>query len=220
MTLRALDLFCGAGGASMGLSIAGYDVTGVDASPQPSYPFKFIQADALTRIPKVFDLIWASPPCQAFTAYKRRPGHVSPAENLIPQVRQILQDSGIPYIIENVPGAPLEDPFMLCGSMFDLDVRRHRIFETSFPVMAPDCAHHKQTPRFPPATNRKNLRSTVEVGVWRIPLHVQQTANGHRLDGAQGAVAGNPAGLQRIHCETGRRLHEPRCMNENSRADS
>ena len=62
--------------------------------------------------------------------------------------------------------------------MFDLDVRRHRLFETSFPVIAPECAHHKQTPRFPPATNRKNLRRTVEVGVWRIPLHVQQTAMG------------------------------------------
>lgn len=80
--------------------------------------------------------------------------------------------------MENVPGAPLRSPITLCGSMFGLDVRRHRHFETSYPLQQPRCLHQKQTPRFPPATNRTNLRSTVEVGVWRIPLDVQQRAMG------------------------------------------
>ncbi len=179
--MRALDLFCKAGGASSGLVRAGFVVTGVDLEEQPNYPFSFIRADVVTLATNMlqeFDLVWASPPCQGFTAYKRRKNHVRPRANLIPAVREMLKASGVPYIIENVPGAPLEQPTMLCGSMFGLDVRRHRMFETSFPVTPPKCRHHEQTPRFPPATNRKNLRSTVEVGVWRIPLDVQQRAMG------------------------------------------
>jgi len=176
---KALDLFCGAGGASMGLHRAGFDVVGVDINPQPRYPFSFVQADA-TRPPFDlcdFDFIWASPPCQAFTAYKRRPDHVAPRDNLIPAVRAMLRDHPR-WAIENVPGAPLDRPIVLCGSMFGLDVRRHRLFETSFPMLAPICQHDQQTPRFPQATNRKNKRSTVEVGVWRIPLATQRAAMG------------------------------------------
>jgi len=177
--MKALDLFCGAGGASMGLHRAGFEVTGVDLEPHPDYPFTFRLGNALAQSDlHAFDLIWASPPCQGFTAYKRRPGHVRPRDNLIPAVRDMLRASGRPYIIENVEGAPLENPVKLCGSMFGLDVRRHRLFETSFEVTPPLCQHHLQTPRFPPATNRKNLRSTVEVGVWRIPLDVQHRAMG------------------------------------------
>jgi DNA (cytosine-5)-methyltransferase 1 len=170
---------------SAGLRDAGFDVIGVDINPQPNYPARFIQADIMTMSSHDFsvlcagvDFIWASPPCQAFTAYKRRGGHVRPRENLIPRVREMLQLTGIPYAIENVVGAPLQDAVVLCGSMFNLDVRRHRLIETSFPMLAPACQHEKQTPRFAPATNRKNKRSTVEVGVWRIPLDVQQRAMG------------------------------------------
>lgn len=167
----------------MGLHRAGFEVVGVDIEPQSNYPFEFRQGDvrALLAQPDCmsgYDLIWASPPCQAFTAYKRRSGHVAPRENLIPEVRGALQSSGVPYIIENVGGAPLDQPVMLCGSMFGLDVRRHRYFECSFPVLAPQCRHDLQAPRFAPATNRKNLRKTVEVGVWRIPLEVQRQAMG------------------------------------------
>ncbi len=122
--------------------------------------------------------MWASPPCQAFTAYKRRHGHVGEHPDLIEPTRRMLRESGVPHIIENVPGAPLEDPVQLCGSSFGLDVRRHRLFETSFPVLAPPCDHSWQTPRFPPASNRQNLRCTVEVGVYRIPLETQQRAMG------------------------------------------
>jgi DNA (cytosine-5)-methyltransferase 1 len=173
---RALDLFCGAGGASMGLHRAGFDVTGVDVVPQPNYPFRFCQADALTFPLDGFDFVWASPPCQAFTAYKRRPNHVRPRDNLIPIVRERLEKAGAPWVLENVPGAPLQNPLTLCGSMFGLDVCRHRHFEASFLVLTPSCNHVVQRPRFKQATNRKNLRSTVEIGVWRIPLAVQQAA--------------------------------------------
>lgn len=176
--LRALDLFCCAGGASAGLAAAGFDVTGVDVEPQPEYPFRFVQANALDFGVSGFDLIWASPPCQAFTAYKRRPGHVAPRDNLIPDTRAKLVASGIPYIIENVVGAPLLNPTMLCGSMFGLDVQRHRLFEASFQLYQPKCDHSRWTARFPPATNRKNKRKTVEVGVWRIPLETQRAAMG------------------------------------------
>lgn len=179
--MRVLDLFCCAGGASSGLKRAGFEPFGVDIEDQLEYPFAFEQRDVLS-LPltclRSFDLIWASPPCQHFTAYKRRPGHVAPAFNLIPETRAMLQASGVPYIIENVVGAPLESPTMLCGSMFGLDVQRHRIFETSFPVAAPACDHSVWTARFPPATNRKNKRKTVEVGVYRIPLATQRRAMG------------------------------------------
>lgn len=94
------------------------------------------------------------------------------------RVRELLEQSGKPWVIENVPGAPLRDPVVLCGSMFGLDVRRHRLFETSFPLLAPSCAHHLQRGDYPQATNRKNRRRTCEIGVWRIPLEVQQRAIG------------------------------------------
>ena len=160
--------------------MAGFHVTGVDIKPQPRYcGNRFIQADALVvgALYPEFDFVWASPPCQGFTAYKRRPVHVKPRENLIPAVRSLLR--GAMCVIENVPGAPLEDPFTLCGSMFGLDVRRHRLFEAhGFTVLAPVCNHASQEPRFPPATNRTNRRRTVEVGVWRIPLEVQRKSMG------------------------------------------
>lgn len=177
--MKCVDLFCCAGGASDGLVRAGFEVTGVDIEPQPEYPHSFNQEDALMFGLSPFDLIWASPPCQNDTAYKRRKNHVRPVPQLIPQIRERLRRSGIPYIIENVPGAPLENPITLCGSMFGLDVQRHRIFETSFPVVAPPCDHSVWTPRFPGATNRApNSRKTVEVGVYRIPLATQRAAMG------------------------------------------
>lgn len=183
VTLRALDLFCGAGGASMGLHRAGYEVTGVNINPQPNYPFRFIQKDAFLWLetpgaPEVYDLIWASPPCQAFTAYKRRPGHVEPCADVIPLTREYLQAVKTPWIMENVEGSTLRNHCMLCGSMFGLDVRRHRLFETSFPVLTPQCSHELQRGSYPQATNRANRRKTVEVGVWRIPLDMQQRAMG------------------------------------------
>jgi DNA (cytosine-5)-methyltransferase 1 len=176
---RALDLFCGAGGVSVGLQRAGFEVTGVDIKEQPNYRGgTFVLGDALTFPLDGFDFVWASPPCQAYTAYRRRPGHVGRFPDLIAAVRERLQSSDAEWVIENVTGAPLRYTKTLCGSMFGLDVRRHRIFESSFFMPQPPCRHKEQAPRFPPATNRTNLRRTVEIGVWRIPLDVQRRAMG------------------------------------------
>lgn len=185
MKKRALDLFCKAGGASRGLQQQGFHVTGVDIALQPNYCGDvFIQHDAF-HVAEVtpldqFDLVWASPPCQGRTAYKRRPNHVRPVDTdgAILRIRQALRFRNIPHIIENVPGSPLDNPITLCGSMFGLDVRRHRCFETSFDLIQPSCRHHLQQGSFAQATNRKNRRKTVEIGVWRIPLDVQRVAMG------------------------------------------
>jgi DNA (cytosine-5)-methyltransferase 1 len=182
-----LDLYSCAGGAAMGYHRAGFDVVGFDKDPQPRYPFRFIQAD-VTRL----DLVdvaaelhavaaHASPPCQFATAYRRK-GHGvgAGAVNLIPATRTALIATGLPWIIENVEQAAshLDAPVKLCGGRFGLDVQRHRLFESNIPLTSPGCDHSWWTPRFPPATNRTNLRKTVEVGVYRIPLAVQQAAMG------------------------------------------
>lgn len=143
--LKALDLFCCAGGASAGLVRAGFEVHGVDLAPQPEYPWRFLQADALSVEMRGFDLIWASPPCQAHSrATKRWKDAVH--LDLIPATRARLKASGALYIIENVIGAPLDNPVMLCGSMFGLGVQRHRLFETNFPVVQLPCDHEGQGP--------------------------------------------------------------------------
>jgi DNA (cytosine-5)-methyltransferase 1 len=134
--MRALDLFCCAGGASMGLRHAGFDVVGVDIHPQPHYPFEFYQADALTFPLDGFDFIWASPPCQAFTLAQRIRGNSHP--DLISPIRERLASAGALYVIENVPGAPLINPIELCGAMFPgLRTYRHRLFECSFSCEQP-----------------------------------------------------------------------------------
>lgn len=138
MKLRALDLFCGAGGASMGLHRAGFDVTGVDIKPQKNYPFTFVQADALTYPLDGFDFIWASPPCHDYstgTQHRKNVGVVYP--RLIAPTRDRLVEAGTPYCIENVPGAHSEliKPVLLCGSMFGLGVVRHRLFETDWELI-------------------------------------------------------------------------------------
>lgn len=144
---RLLDLFCKAGGASMGYHQSGFDVVGVDIEPQPKYPFKFVQADVLTLDPdwmSSFDAIHASPPCQAYSLASKQfrvAGKVY--SDLIEPTRNNLKVVGLPYIIENVPGSPLIKPFQLCGSMFGLSTYRHRLFETSFRVGVPDHPEHQ-----------------------------------------------------------------------------
>jgi DNA (cytosine-5)-methyltransferase 1 len=137
---RALDLFCCAGGAGMGLHRAGFEVVGVDIKPQPRYPFEFHQADALTFPTEGFDFIWASPPCQDYSSLKGLSG--GERGKLIPAVRGKLVASGLPYAIENVVGSKLINPICLCGSMFGLGVWRHRLFEMSHPpLLTPECQH-------------------------------------------------------------------------------
>ncbi len=146
-----LDLFCKAGGAAKGYHEAGFDVVGVDIAPQPNYPFEFVQSDAVSYLEGiasvgVFSAIHASPPCQAHstqTADKSK--HV----DLIPETRDALRLSGLPYVIENVQGAArhMVNPARLCGSAFGLDVRRHRYFEANWPIEGAPCNHAAQTPR-------------------------------------------------------------------------
>lgn len=124
----------------MGLHQAGFTVVGVDIEPQPHYPFEFHQADALTFPLHGFDLIWASPPCQAFSLAQRIRDNDHP--DLIAPMRDRLRLSGVPWVIENVVGAPLENPITLCGGMFGLKVYRHRLFECSFPVEEPAHPEH------------------------------------------------------------------------------
>ena len=128
---KALDLFCKAGGTGMGLHRAGFEVTGVDIEPQKRYPFEFVLGDALEYVAQhghKYDLIVAGPPCQLYsvTAALSKGGY----PDLVGPTRSALQATGKPYIIENVPGSPLENPLMLCGTMFpELRVIRHRLFE-------------------------------------------------------------------------------------------
>lgn len=133
----------------MGLHRAGFEVVGVDLAPQRRYPFKFIQADALTFPLDGFDFIWASPPCQGYTAIRFAPG-AKGAPLLIDAVRERMP-AGVPWVIENVEEArwALRSPVLLCGSMFGLGAQgcrtqRHRLFETNFPLTQPSCEHDER----------------------------------------------------------------------------
>lgn len=141
---RALDLFCCAGGASMGLHNAGFEVEGVDIVRQKNYPFKFHQADALDFDLSGYDFIWASPPCQRFSEQTNK-AHRGNHPNLIPEIRRRLRATSKPYIIENVEGARFEliNPIKLCGTMFGLPIYRHRYFESNaLPFsLLPPCQH-------------------------------------------------------------------------------
>ena len=117
---RCLDLFCGAGGAGMGLHRAGFEVVGVDINPQPYYPFTFRQGDALDADLEGFDLVWASPPCQAYTEMQRMHKNSAAHKDLVAPMRAKLQAWGGLWIMENVAGSPLRESLMLCGSMFGL----------------------------------------------------------------------------------------------------
>lgn len=153
--MKLLDLFCGAGGAAVGYHRAGFtEIVGVDIEPQPRYPFEFVQADALEYVAEhgsKFDVIHASPPCQVHSvlAHLARPNH----KDYIPETRKLLRFIARPYIIENVPGAQLKNPLVLCGTMFGLQtncgaqLRRHRLFETSLNVLflTPPCIHNGRT---------------------------------------------------------------------------
>jgi DNA (cytosine-5)-methyltransferase 1 len=154
-----LDTFCGAGGCSVGYHRAGFDVVGVDHLPQKNYPFPFILGDVLDVLARLIageailasDGRWytlddfvaasASPPCQEYSPTKWLHGKSYP--DLVAATRELLQQVGKPYVIENVPGAPLENYLILCGTMFGLGVIRHRWFECSPQIMmSPMACHH------------------------------------------------------------------------------
>jgi len=166
MRPRLLDLFCGAGGAAMGYHRAGFEVVGVDIKPQPRYPFEFVQEDALGFVRALiekregfivkygregsvehFVAIHASPPCQGYHSLGDGP-------QLIGESRALLEQTGLPYVIENIEAArwALKDPVLICGTMFDpiLGVRRHRLFESNWGLTYPQwsCRHDLSEPRF------------------------------------------------------------------------
>lgn len=139
---RALDLFCGAGGVSVGLQRAGFEVTGVDIRPQPHYRGgTFARADAMTYPLEGFDLIWASPPCQKYSVANNIHGRLDHPD-LVAAVRERLLASGIPWMMENVPGSPLRNPIQLCGLALGCGVRRHRLVESSLLLMGSGCGDH------------------------------------------------------------------------------
>lgn len=163
--LRLLDIFCGAGGCSVGYARAGFEVYGVDNRPMPRYPFGFMQDDALDVLRHLvggwsigpflpsgkrfwlrdLDAIHASPPCQAYSwasARHRNAGVEYP--DLLEPTRELLEKSGKPWVIENVPGAPFDSAITLCGLMFGLRVYRHRSFEASFVLLSPRHPHHRE----------------------------------------------------------------------------
>lgn len=142
--MKALDLFCCAGGASMGLHRAGFDVTGVDIAPQPRYPFNFIQGDALEADLSGYDFVWASPPCQRYTVAQNAAKNADAHPDLVEPVRAKLEAWGGPWIMENVVGAPLRNPATLCGLALGLKVKRHRLFESNVFLMTPPCPSHDQ----------------------------------------------------------------------------
>lgn len=150
--MKLLDLFCGAGGCSVGYARAGFIVQGIDIEPHPDYPYTFVQADAMDVLTdqaylNTFDVIHASPPCQQYTSaghLMRAQGNTSNKLDLLAPVTQALKEWGGPYVIENVPGAPMLNPAQLCGSSFGLGVRRHRLFDSNYLLMSSQCEHEKQ----------------------------------------------------------------------------
>ena len=146
MSPRLLDLFCGAGGAAMGYHRAGFEVVGVDIAPQPDYPFKFYQRNALDVLWEGwanFDVIHASPPCHDHSALRSRSG-LDGTGGLLSETIRLLEQAGLPYVVENVPGSELDMGgawTLLCGSSFGLKVRRHRLFRTNFPILSLPCEH-------------------------------------------------------------------------------
>jgi DNA (cytosine-5)-methyltransferase 1 len=171
MKLRALDLFCCAGGATRGLQMAGFHVTGVDIKPSIRYcGDAFICADAMTVDLRGYDYIWASPPCQKYCRLTQglsaSRGHEKDHPDLVDPVRQRLIDAGVPWTIENVVGSPLRNPVKLCGSSFGLLVERHRLFESSFMVIGLPCSHHTQAGGLPALHRHSKNKASRVVGCY------------------------------------------------------
>ena len=206
--MRLLDLYCCQGGAAMGYHMAGFEVVGVDMCRQPKYPFEMVQADCLEilnillsggsfRTPGLFgneyhlsdfDAIHASPPCQGYSALKHMARLDDPRHRmLINETRELLEQTGLPYVIENVEGARavMGNPVTLCGTMFDLNsgvphyaiLIRHRCFEANWPLV---CGLHCQC-----SDNRKHNRQAITItGTGNALGGVISIAGGHARDKA------------------------------------
>ena len=185
MRPKLLDLFCGAGGAAKGYADAGFVVTGVDINPQKRYPYYFVRDDALECVRRhghKFDVIHASPPCQRYSVTCTIPGRdAGQYPDLVAATRDALRASGKPYLIENVPGAPLVNPLILCGTMFPgLRVYRHRLFEGNLPLVAPAHPRHQEVIEKP--AGKRMAYYTSEPGK-------MVTVSGHLFSLAAGSAA-------------------------------
>lgn len=179
---RLLDLFCGGGGAAMGYHRAGFDVVGVDINPQGNYPFGLVHEDALAYLawvvqqPDAFDAIHASPPCQAYTRkatdWGRKRNHWIEHPDLLGPTRELLKASGLPYVIENVPGAPIEANVMLCGTMFGLAIQKHRLFESNvpLPMFGPAACNHEGTYNPWQGKGRSAAKLRAAMGIDWLPI--------------------------------------------------
>jgi DNA (cytosine-5)-methyltransferase 1 len=167
-----LDLFCGAGGAAMGYYRAGFDVVGVDINPQPHYPFRFVQADALTFKLSPYDAIHASPPCQRYSDLAHRNGNGHKHPDLIGPIRNVLRAWGGPWVIENVEGAPLLSPVSICGIALGLRVIRHRLFESNVPLQGIERRPHPLC-----FTRDKRKQHYGRGDEWTWPIHVNGGGN-------------------------------------------
>lgn len=201
--MRLLDLFCGAGGCAVGYHRAGFtDIVGVDVADQPNYMFEFHRADAMSILSDLvagqslkiglfseyrlndFAAIHASPPCQGYCALK----HLHPNKRrsmLIPVMRDLLIQSKLPFVIENVPGAPLECPVKICGSAFGLRVRRHRLFESNARLCGTICDHGRQgQPVTVAGTGGKriNRRKDDHGGSVNMPLNLHDARHAMGID--------------------------------------
>ncbi len=184
MRPRLLDLFCGAGGCSEGYHRAGFDPYGIDNDPKPlrHYPFPYICMDALEAMDRLsrgegltfsngetlylkdFAASHASPHCQPYSRIRKltiAQGKAKPYQDLISPTRQRLIATGKPYVIENVPGAPLIEPIVLCGSSFGLKLQRHRLFESNISMLQLPCAHYWQGKQPLPPLHRLQGNSRV-----------------------------------------------------------
>lgn len=149
-----LDLYCCAGGAGKGYADAGFTVTGVDRDPQPNYPFCFTQDDVISYLKEkvkairlLVKVVHASPPCQDHCALTKGTNRGLVYDDYLAETRELLEWVGLPYVIENVAGAPIRKDLMLCGEMFDLRVLRHRYFEFGGGLTPPKIKHPKHRGR-------------------------------------------------------------------------
>lgn len=178
-----LDLYCGGGGATKGYQRAGFYVIGVDINPQPNYcGDEFYQADALEFMGNE-DLgynkivaIHASPPCQAYTKkfanWGRKRRYYMAHPDLIVATREVLQASGLPYVMENVNGSPLDATLMLCGTMFGLPIIKHRYFEFNWPMnfFCPQVCDHRKVYNPWSGSGRSAKKMREAMGIDWLPI--------------------------------------------------
>jgi len=176
---RVLDLFCCSGGAGMGYWRAGFDVVGVDITPRPRYPFRFILGDALDAMREMcqdYHLVHASPPCQPHTSLTKGTNQGRTYADFLTEMRELCLWYGVDWVIENVPGAPMRSDLVLCGEQFGLDVIRHRHFELGW--LGTD------TPQQPSHVKHRGPVRGWRHGVWRDGPYIAAYGRG----GGKGSV--------------------------------